>query len=342
MGKNSTGGEEGTATMSTYRALLIGIDSYTRKPLNGCVNDIDAIQRILVNSRVGIREENIKRLASPHLNAKHNTTVAEKPATLANIRAALAELGSEQVAKGDHVFIYYSGHGSRVRVLTPDKNAFYRESLVPVDFNVLPDQCQLMLDFELNQLLRAITARTSAVTICLDCCFSAGVTREVERDGLAARFIGSDSEPRLAEPLVVSAEIVRADSVRGVAASVLDCHVIAACLNHEEAKEFIDAAGMSNGLFTHALATSLSAVPGDSLRSVPWSRIWQKMRADVETRNPWQHLWMAGSLSRNVITGEPVADDPGLAIERTGWNSYRSLCGHLGKHHARRHACRIW
>jgi hypothetical protein len=306
---------------SNYHVLLVGIDAYSVKPLHGCVNDIDAIQRLLLSERVAIPRDRIRRLASPHPRSPHDTNVDSKPATLANIRAALAELGSVKVAKGDHIFIYYSGHGSRVRILTPDKKTFHRESLVPVDFNVLPNQCQLMLDFELNQLLQAITERTSAVTVCLDCCHSAGATRDVERDGFAARFIDSQSEPRLAEPLAVSPEIVRAESLGGFAGSVEECQVVAACLNHEEAKEFTGADGVTNGLLTHALVTSLSAVPGNNLRSVPWARIWQKTRADVETRNPWQHLWMAGNLARNVIAGEPVADDPGLAIEHTGKNS---------------------
>ncbi|CCE08080.1 hypothetical protein BRAS3843_2560029 [Bradyrhizobium sp. STM 3843] len=314
---------------SNYHVLLIGIDAYSVKPLHGCVNDIDAIQRLLLGERVAIPRDRIRRLASPHPKSPHETTVDSKPATLANMRTALAELGSEKVAKGDHVFIYYSGHGSRVHVRTPDKTIFHRESLVPVDFNVLPNQCQLMLDFELNQLLQAITERTSAVTVCLDCCNSAGATRDVERDGLVARFIDSQSEPRLAEPLAVSPEIVRAERLRGVAAGVEECQVVAACLNHEEAKEFTDASGVRNGMLTHSLVTSLSAMPDNNLRSVPWARIWQKMRADVETRNPWQHLWMAGNLARNVIAGEPVADDPGLSIERTEGNSYRVYAGTL-------------
>ena len=30
-----------------FHVLLIGIDAYTVKPLRGCVNDIDAVQRLL-------------------------------------------------------------------------------------------------------------------------------------------------------------------------------------------------------------------------------------------------------------------------------------------------------
>lgn len=48
--------------------LLIGIDAYPTTSgydaLAGCVNDIDAIQRILID-RLGVAPENIVRLASP-------------------------------------------------------------------------------------------------------------------------------------------------------------------------------------------------------------------------------------------------------------------------------------
>ena len=70
-----------------YRCLLIGIDGYpggTWVPLNGCVNDIDAIQRILID-QAGILPAQIQRLASPLPETEHETTVPTASATLANI-----------------------------------------------------------------------------------------------------------------------------------------------------------------------------------------------------------------------------------------------------------------
>jgi hypothetical protein len=86
----------------TYHVLLIGIDSYRVKPLRGCVNDIDGVQRLLLDEgRVEIPRENITRLASPHAGARHETAVESAPATLANIRAALGRLGSAAVGPND-------------------------------------------------------------------------------------------------------------------------------------------------------------------------------------------------------------------------------------------------
>src|SRR5689334_86551 len=95
-----------------YRALLIGVDAYRPKPLDGCVNDIDAVQRLLID-RAGVPRENIRRLASPHPGARHETDLPEAPATLENIRLALRAL-AERAAEDDRIFVYYSGHGARV------------------------------------------------------------------------------------------------------------------------------------------------------------------------------------------------------------------------------------
>src|ERR1700722_14486484 len=130
------------AASPKFHVLLVGIDSYQSRPLHGCVNDIDAVQQLLIE-RAGIEGELITRIASPHLGDKPQTKIAEKPATLANARAALAQLGSEDVKPDDRVFIYYSGHGGRA-VATGPQGTFACESLVPVDYDAMPGQLQLM------------------------------------------------------------------------------------------------------------------------------------------------------------------------------------------------------
>src|SRR5262245_54322700 len=100
-----------------FRVLLIGIDDYARKPLRGSVNDIDAVQRTFPR-QLGVPAERIRRLASPRKNTKHETTLPDKPATLANIREAFAWLTEQARLARDRgeierIFIYYSGHGMR-------------------------------------------------------------------------------------------------------------------------------------------------------------------------------------------------------------------------------------
>ena len=160
-----------------YHVLLVGIDAYPVSELYACVNDIDAVE--LLRERAGIPVEDITRLASPHPNARHETKVAQRPATLANIRAELARLASDLVQPNDRVFIYYSGHGTRTPITGP-QGAFRCESLVPVDFKQPTGEYQLLFDFEFNRMLAAIAKRTTSVAVVLDCCNSTGATRDVE------------------------------------------------------------------------------------------------------------------------------------------------------------------
>ena len=317
-------------TLSNYHVLLIGIDAYSIRPLRGCVNDIDAVQQILLSERVGIPSERIIRLASPLPASKHETTVDSKPATLANIYNALEHLGSSKVKNSDRVFIYYSGHGTRNSVDTP-AGLFDREALVPVDFNAQPGNWQLLFDFDLNRLLAAVVARTRAVTCVLDCCHSAGATREVPGAEMTPRFIDLKLGFHLTKPLSLPSDkaSLAATGMRGVAGNVDDCQVIAACLNHELAQESTGSDGVRHGLLTRALVEELRAVPDINLRDVPWGRIWQGVRASVETANATQHVWMAGSEARAVIAGPPVDGDFGLTIKRTGANTYEIDAGTL-------------
>ena len=313
-----------------YHILLIGIDAYAVKPLRGCVNDIDAIQKLLLGNKVQVPHQNIVRLASPHPSSAHETAVADKPATLANICAALEDLGSSKVKEGDRIFLYYSGHGVRTPISTP-AGVFNREALVPVDFNEKPEGYQFLYDFDLNRMLAAIVARTNAVTLILDCCHSAGVTREMPTLGMTSRALDFVEDLKGTKPLTLTSEeaVLAAAGVRGIAGNVNDCQVVAACLNHELAQEFVGADGVQHGLLTRALVEQLSAAPAADLRELPWGSIWQGLRASVETANATQHLWMAGSEARAVIAGPRIDADVGLTIQRTNSNTYNVNAGTL-------------
>src|SRR5262245_39951039 len=103
-----------SSTSPRYRVLLVGIDAYTGvSPLQGCVNDADAMESILVE-RVGVPRDAITRLTSPHPWQKRSPRVPEEAATSANLRAALEALDSDAVEPGDRVLIHYSGHGTQV------------------------------------------------------------------------------------------------------------------------------------------------------------------------------------------------------------------------------------
>lgn len=296
----------------SYHVLLVGIDDYAKKPLSGCVNDIDAVQQILLE-RAKVPKERILRLASPRKQAAHSTEIPAQPATLANLRAGFAEL-AQRAKEGDRVFIYYSGHGARVEFARQDGHTFHREALVPIDFDVWPTET-LLYDHELDQLLGDITARTRSVTFVLDCCHSAGGMRDPGLQ-LTSRFLDTHADLGLSEP--VRDRETGEPRGDGVVRTIDDCQVIAACLHHELAWEGSGDDGRTHGLLTRAFTRSLEPIPDAELSSVPWSRIWQPMRGNVELQNPHQHLWMAGNAGRSVLAGQPNDDDgtPGFSVRR--------------------------
>ncbi|HEY0190446.1 MAG TPA: caspase family protein [Kofleriaceae bacterium] len=282
-----------------FHVLLIGIDAYPRRALHGAVNDIDAIQRILLD-RAGVPEERITRLASPHPGATHDATVPSVPATAGHLRQALARLASAEVEAGDRVLIYFAGHGTQVATLAPDGSRRDRDALAPVDAFHAPDDARLVLDVELDAMLAAIAERTPDVTIVIDACHAAGAPRPgLEPPGERARYLRPpDGTAPIAGPAAPPRERV--------------CQRVAACQPHQRAVETHEH-DRCHGLLTRALVQALSAAPA----GVTWGEIWQAVRAAIEERHPWQHARLAGTLARGVLGGPPVGGAAGLSVIRT-------------------------
>jgi len=306
--------------------LLIGIDDYVHAPLAGCVNDIDAIERVLREGRLAIPDHRIQRLASPLPGAHHDASarVPGQPATLANIRGALTRL-AEHAGPGERVFIYYSGHGKRVLVHDEDGRLFHREALVPVDYHASA-RSEFLFDFELNRLLRAIAKRTTSLTLILDCCHSAGTVRGAPPGSVARSFALADAdEQSRPDPAHGGARGGRADADPGL--GIEACHVVAACLAHELAREDV-MDGVRNGYLTRALVTAIDALGAADLRTLPWSHLWQRVRADVMHRSPAQTPTMHGNPARAVFAGPPVDGDPGIPVSHDG-RAYHLAAGTL-------------
>ncbi len=311
--------------------LLIGIDAYDGcTPLRGCVNDIDAVQRLLID-RLHVAPARITRLAAPFSATRHEVDegIVEKAPTLDNIRAELDRLG-KNANPGDRVLIYYSGHGTQVKVVEPDTGTtFVREALVPKDHVVNLVEQQYLFDWELNELLSVIATRTSHVLCVLDACCSRGATRDLPGDARSqARYI----EPaRTGAPLVDKAPpAARGDRgiKRGLSATVQTCQVVAACLDDERARESDDSGGVRHGELTRALLKQLGEIPDKDLPDVRWGRIWYGLLADVAGANPAQHPWISDNLARRVVCGPPEDGDAGYAVTRDG-DVYRLQVGSL-------------
>jgi Caspase domain len=296
-----------------HHVLLVGIDAYDGGGgLTGCVNDIDAVQRFLVD-RVGVPRAHIRRLAAPRTGAPHETDVPEELPVLDTIRAALERLGTEEVGPADRVFIYYSGHGTQCIVSDGGHRRFAREALLPKD-KKRGTEYRLLFDWELNTMIARIAERTPAVTVVLDCCNSGGATRGLDAVETKCR---DRFWPTPEIPLAAGAGSP-AGSVRGIASalgSLQRCQIIAACRDDQRARESDGEAGVSNGELTRALVTCLSTVPAAEVQNLRWGRIWRGVEAAVGEANPRQSPWLSGSFGRRVFGFGPDDDtDPGYAV----------------------------
>jgi len=312
--------------------LLIGIDSYKGKitPLNGCVNDIDAMQRILVD-RLGVDRAQITRLTSPHEGTVHETDVPSAPATRENLVRALRTLGGEGVKPEDRVFIYYSGHGASIVVEAAGVQAA-REGLVPADAFMDEQDVprKLLLDLELNSLLRGIAGRTQQVTFILDCCHSSGATRAAfDKKGDATRaFVVSKPVPAAALAFEGGEPLTGARGISGAHGAVDDCQIVAACLADEKALECDDEEGRKHGLLTQKLVTLLKAVDPKDLATLTWGRIWRAVVAEMGSARP-QHASLMGSYARLVFSGPRTEGDTGHGVTRQSDNTYKLDAGTL-------------
>lgn len=290
--------------------LLIGIDAYDGGGmLTGCVNDIDAVQRVLVD-RVGVDPQQIRRLVAARSDQPHDTSLPEQVATLANIRGELDRLASEDVDAGDRVFIYYSGHGTQC-VVDDGQRRFTREALLPKDKLVGPTR-QFLFDWELNAALARIAARTRSVTVVLDACSSGGATRAIPPAGATERFFAT-TQPVMATPPMGASGIVAA------AAAVDQCQVVAACRADQRATEAAGADGTVHGELTRAFVAQLATVETQDLATLSWGRVWRALDVAVRTANPRQSPLLCGRYGRRIFgLGDDEDGDPGIPIVQVG------------------------
>jgi len=161
-------------------ALLIGINDYrTVTPLEGAVNDVQALRDVLVENW-GFAPQDV------HM-------VVNGEATHANI---LRELGAlqQRSAPGDFVFVYFSGHGTSALDASSNLPLPYSSgAFVPVDF---PDAKRLRELAKANRLADAlIIGRTHLrpvfsalekdrkVFVLSDSCFSGNMVRAINQAG---------------------------------------------------------------------------------------------------------------------------------------------------------------
>lgn len=175
-----------------YFALLIGIDTYSERPLLGAARDVRGIKQLLTDKFPACR---ITSLVASH---GHDVADGEIKPTWSNFKQALDRL-IEQVKSGDTVYIHFSGHGT---CFGRNKSSANLDSTgnVPkssnystndLALNLLADDgdedsghLEYLYGYDLALSLKRIIDEGASVTMALDCCYSGSVVRDEDCDGV--------------------------------------------------------------------------------------------------------------------------------------------------------------
>ncbi|QDL11787.1 caspase family protein [Brasilonema octagenarum UFV-E1] len=295
-------------------ALLVGIDEYVSpvSPLQGCVNDIMAVQEYL-QGRVATDGHQL------HLRTLLNQN-ATRQAIIDGFRQHLCQASSEDV-----VFFYFAGHGSQEEapeefwILEPDQ---LDETIVCFDSRS-PGGWDLA-DKELAKLIAEVAAKNPHITMIMDCCHSGSGTRDLDGE-IAVRQAQSDRRKRPLDSFINSiAEVnqLAASQSREENLSrwkfLQGKHIfLSACLNTELAKEY-NGDGQRRGAFSYFLLDTLKKANGNLSYRDLFKRTNALVRSKVTAQSPQIEATVLGELDQPFLGGAiSEALSQGLIAPRT-------------------------
>ncbi|HEX3479009.1 MAG TPA: caspase family protein [Kofleriaceae bacterium] len=223
----------------------------------------------------------------------------------------------------DAAVVYYCGHG--YYAVVPDEERSW-QSIVPTDLrDGSTTDWRGITAWELSIKQAQLTARTRNVTVILDCCHSAQLSRS---DGVVGAL------PRaLPHPVHTGFEhhLAALRATYGAAFDAVDPvgdpHAvrIVACGQSESAFEYPDAEGQYHGVFTDVLVDVLTRV---GAAPVSWGAIVSAIRAQVLRRFPRQRPDIEGPVRREPFSLAEHDDVVGVAVAVAG-EQFRLAVGQL-------------
>lgn len=286
---------------SEWHALVIGVDRYPAFPsrqLSGCVNDAEAMSRFLLE-KVQVPAGRLRRLLSPRMD-----TAAETRASASNIRAAFATTLAA-VSTGDHVVLYCAGHGIRLQREASGAGTHRYYGFVPEDVSrASAGFANLILGREIYAFLRAIERQGATATVIADTCHSGGATRCLDGDEeVAVRSLDLDPLPHEAfDRFIAEHPALRSDrtpaSAHEPAVTPFGGYsggafvMMTGCRDSETAKEHKEImlghdgtpVKVSHGLMTYTLLKELERESPETIRSLRWMDLHDRLRSVVAMR----------------------------------------------------------
>ncbi|KAE8336266.1 caspase domain-containing protein [Aspergillus arachidicola] len=249
------------SSISAY-AILIGINAYQEKPLEGSVRDVQRMQKHLEKISTSIQIEILTATRSQDPEARTPIEPQHLWPTHQNVISALTRVVSS-AKPGDIVYIHYSGHGTRTGPYHSYSNSSAGDlALVLLDERNKGREKYLhgaVLAYHLKQMVD----KGLVVTLVLDCCFSATVYRA---DDSRTRYLPYNPEPlleamtlteTLPEEKTVSSEYRDACMLPNWLIDPDGYAILAACGPHEMAKEIDPGTGQMQGALSYFLLSFL-------------------------------------------------------------------------------------
>jgi hypothetical protein len=286
----------------THYAILIGINAYPDRPLQGCVRDVQNIKTYLegVLNSIHIQMFTATKSANPE-----STNPTEDPIlwpTYHNVTSAL-EKATTLAKAGDVVYIHYSGHGTRGTPCSEFSNKSTGDLALVLLNKGKENDVRYLWGPRLALSLKAMVDKGLVITLVLDCCFSASVYR---RDDPSVRFLPYDAE--IDSEFLLDLERGTEDGAGGLAsreASMLPnwlinpdgYAILVACGPHEEALERkFD--GQMHGVLSYFLLRTLKECGG--LRK-KHKDIYDHLHANFRNSAPQQNPILYGNTSQGFF-----------------------------------------
>lgn len=274
--------------MSNLYALLVGIDRYPTKPLQGCVNDVLAWESYL-KSLTGENELRLECLLD------------ERATRTAMIEAFRSHLVAAR--KGDTALFYFSGHGSQELAPAPyreEEPGGLSETLLAYDSRST-DGLDIA-DKELAVLITEVALGGAHVVVILDSCHSGTATRDPTEE-TRIRRMACQGWPREEGSYWFHQETdlpAKLEVAGGWRVLPQGPHILlAACADYQLARECSTPDGVKRGLFSFCLLDSLKRLgPAVSYREL-------HKRAQIRVSNLWsdQIPQAEGDLERIFLDG---------------------------------------
>ena len=178
----------------THWAVVIGVNYYpgcNSSNLKGCVRDAMSTKLYLEDTIKSGLDIVVLTASTPSVDG---TPPPEKPEAWPTYHQVECQLKRiiEQSKSGDHVYIHYSGHGTRGK----DKGRRYLALWLLHD-----DGCKSIRFRTSSNLapdLQKMVKKGLRVTLVLDCCFSGRVARNTDYYGFDVRYLEYDPIPDFA------------------------------------------------------------------------------------------------------------------------------------------------